>query len=363
MNTLVVGAGIFGSTIAAELAERGVDVTLIEKSGHIMGGASKVNHNRIHFGYHYPRSLDTAAQCLESIPSFLMHYGDSVVSGFPNYYAIASEGSFVSPQDYIDFCKDAKIDFYEEYPSSKLLRKEKLSACFRVREPIFDTSKLKQLVKSRLSSAGVKTLAYTTVTSAERMQSGGYSVSLNNSRYTFDKVINATYAGLNNVNNIFKVRPLELRFEATVVPVFNFDHDPVGLTVMDGPFCTIMPHGFNSNQFLLWHVDGCVLSHATNVDNLSIPSQLTDSSIASRIFEMSEEFMPFMPNAKFDSLMKTTKTVYENKYDARVSEIHTYDDNPDFISVLSGKVMCAPQISYRVRELITGTSNDRSILV
>jgi len=361
MDILVIGGGIFGTTIAAELSEHGNNVTLVEKEDKVMTAASKVNHNRVHFGYHYPRSPDTARQCLDSIPSFLMHYGAAVVSGFPNYYTIANEGSFITPQQFVDFCKEVKIDFSEQYPSERLLRKDKLAASFKVREPVFSTKKLTELINERLHGTGVIPLTGTQVTSAKKNVGGGYSVRLNDTQATFDKVINATYAGLNNVNKIFKIRPMELRFEETVVPVFRYSHAPVGLTIMDGPYCTIMPHGNIPEEFLLWHVDGGVLSHATDVNNIRrIVS--SDEEIAARIIEMSAEFMPFMEDVGFLSLMKTVKTVYENKYDARMSEVRIYDD-PDFISVLSGKIMCAPQISYQVRELVRGKKHQRSILV
>lgn len=362
MDVLVIGAGIFGTSIACELSEAGHNVTLVEKDEKIMQRASRVNHNRVHFGYHYPRSRETARQCLDSIPSFYMNYSDAIVSDFPNYYTIAAEGSFVTPDQFVDFCKDVKIDFREEYPSEKLLSKDKLAASFRVREPIFSTSALSRLVSVRLDKAGVHVWTSSEVESARRNPSGGYSVMINGRRRTYHKVVNATYSGLNEVNKKFKVRPRELRFERTVVPVFRFPHERVGLTVMDGPFCTIMPHGTNDNEFLLWHVDGCVLSNATDLKNLPVINA-PDEEIADKVFKMSREFMPFMDEVEFVSLLKTTKTVYENKYDARMSEVHTYKKSPDFISVLSGKIMCAPQISYQVRELIAGNNDFRGILV
>ena len=362
MDVLVIGAGIFGTSIACELSEAGHSVTLVEKDEKIMQRASRVNHNRVHFGYHYPRSRETARQCLDSIPSFYTNYSDAIVSDFPNYYTIASEGSFITPDQFIDFCKDVKIDFKEEYPDEKLLRKDKLAASFRVREPVFSTSILSRLVADRIDKAGVQVMTSSEVESARRNPSGGYSVMINGRRRTYHKVVNATYSGLNEVNKKFKVRPRELRFERTVVPIFEFRHPKVGLTVMDGPFCTVMPHGKNHNHFLLWHVDGCVLSNATDVNNLPEITS-SDEEIAENIFSMSHDFMPFMKEARFVSLLKTTKTVYENKYDARVSEVHTYKKSPDFISVLSGKIMCAPQISYHVRELIAGNKDFRGILV
>ena len=61
----VIGAGIFGCCISIELAKSGYEVVLVEQDSDIMQRASKLNHNRIHFGFHYPRSPKTARQSLE----------------------------------------------------------------------------------------------------------------------------------------------------------------------------------------------------------------------------------------------------------------------------------------------------------
>ena len=87
-NVLIIGAGLFGCCADIELAEAGFAVTLIEKEQDIMNGASKHNHNRIHFGFHYPRSTETARQSLDGLVLFLMRFKDSIISGFPNYYFI-----------------------------------------------------------------------------------------------------------------------------------------------------------------------------------------------------------------------------------------------------------------------------------
>ena len=89
MKVLVVGGGIFGCSISLELSKSGFDVTLIEKDSDIMGNASKQNHNRIHYGYHYPRSIETATQSLDGLLSFLMTYKESIINNFPNYYSVA----------------------------------------------------------------------------------------------------------------------------------------------------------------------------------------------------------------------------------------------------------------------------------
>ena len=73
MKVLVIGAGLFGSSVAAILADKNVNIDLVEAEDDIMKLASRVNHNRIHLGYHYLRSIDTAEQSIEGLLSFLFH--------------------------------------------------------------------------------------------------------------------------------------------------------------------------------------------------------------------------------------------------------------------------------------------------
>ncbi len=361
MKVLVLGGGVFGCNIATELADAGAGVTLVESSSVLMGEASKANHNRVHFGYHYPRSVPTANQCIESLPSFLLHYGQSVITGFPNYYAIAANGSYVTPKQYTDFCDQIGISYAEEMPPNNLLDPSKLAASYRVNEPIFDYNVLKELTVRRLEKSSAEVILNAQVEKVHKSMKGGYTVSLDGKTQHFDKVINCTYASLNNVNKLFGVRPRELRFEKMFIAVFEMPHDPVGLTVMDGPFCTIMPQGSNKNRFMLCHVDGSIMSNSTDVNNIE-PGAATETDTA-RVYRMSQEYMPFLSSVEHVDALMAQKAVYENKFDARVSDVAMYDDAPDFMSVLSGKIMCALRISYQIRDyLLKGDTQGGKIL-
>ena len=92
MRIVVLGGGIFGIVIAEYLSKsKHNDVILIEKSSDLLTKASKVNQNRIHFGYHYPRSYDTAVQALNSLNSFYTRFSKSLVSDFKNYYLVSKK--------------------------------------------------------------------------------------------------------------------------------------------------------------------------------------------------------------------------------------------------------------------------------
>ena len=367
MNVLIVGGGLFGCTIAIELAKKH-NVTMIEKNADIMLEASLANHNRLHFGYHYPRSAKTARQCLDGLLAFMMHYPRAAVTDFPNYYAIANDGSFVSANEFAKFCDDVGIYYTEEYPEHEYLAREYLQACFRVREPIFNYQLLKNSVLSALSTSGVTVLLESEVSGAKQTGSGEYMVTVSGttgSETIFaEKVINATYANLNEVNRLFGVRPRELRFEYCMIPIFKRKHSDMGLTVMDGAYCTIMPHAGNPGHSLLWHVDASVYSHSANVKNLRLPKDKAETdAVCDSIYKMSSRWMPFLADVEPVDFFATPKAVEENKFDARTSEVVEYPEAPNLLSVLGGKIATSVQVAYHIRDILDGRSNAGRVLV
>tara|TARA_Y100000310_G_scaffold317442_1_gene370333 strand:+ start:370 stop:1473 length:1104 start_codon:yes stop_codon:yes gene_type:complete len=367
MNVLVVGGGLFGCTIAIELAKKH-NVTMVEKNSDIMLEASLANHNRLHFGYHYPRSAKTARQCLEGLLAFMMHYSNAVVADFPNYYAIADDGSFVDADKFTKFCDEVGIYYAEEYPGPEYLAEEYLQACFRVREPIFNYSLLKREVVSALNRSNVNVSLQSAVTGAKQTGSGEYVVTVDGpsgSKTIFaEKIVNATYANLNEVNQLFGVRPRELRFEHCIIPIFKRDHPDMGLTVMDGAYCTIMPHAGNPGHSLLWHVDASVYSHSANVKNLRLPKNEAETKdICDSIYKMSSKWMPFLGDVEPVGFFATPKAVEENKFDARTSEVVEYPEAPNLLSVLGGKIATSVQVAYHIRDILDGRSNAGKVLV
>ena len=367
MNVVVLGGGLFGCTIAEELSKKH-DVVLIEKNNDVMLGASLVNHNRLHFGYHYPRSVKTAKQCLEGLLAFMIRYSGSVVTGFPNYYAIAKDGSFVDANEFMKFCDEVGIYYDEEYPDEEYLVRDRLQTCLRVREPIFDYTALKTDVVNTINDSSINVLLGSYVSSADRVHTGGCILKVNTPSGVHvlfaDKVINATYSNLNKVNRIFGVRPRELRMEHCIIPIFKRSVPDIGLTVMDGAYCTVMPHGGNPDHSLLWHVDGSVYSHSSDLDNLRRPKdEDAMNELCSSIYDMSSEWMPFLKDVEPAGCFATAKAVEENRYDARTSEVVQYEEAPYLISVLGGKIATCVQVSYQIRDIIDERDNVGKVLV
>jgi len=326
----IVGAGIFGCSIALELAKEGHNVTVFEQDQDIMLRATKNNHNRIHYGYHYPRSLETTKQSLDGLISFLANYSEAVLFGFENYYAIAKDDSLTSAAQFKEFCKEAGISYKIAYPDKMLMNPDLISESYLVEEPIYDWSRLQQIVKSKLDKSNIKL----------KLNS-----SFLESSESFDFVINCTYSNINTICRHLGVQELNFHMQDVIIPIFETDLTKTGLTVMDGPFCSIMPKGFEPGRFLLYHAKYSIVEENMSAE-LKMDANIEECKYL--IIDASSRYFPFLNNVKVVDHWRTSRAIPISNNDQRLSEIINYVENPNFITVFSGKVTTAVKIAKQI---------------
>ena len=286
-----------------------------------MQRASKANHNRLHLGYHYPRSKETAEQSLEGLISFLTNYKDAIVSHFPNYYMIAKDNSHVTAKEYIKFCDDIKIDYTHETPDESLINKNLIDLSINTDEVVFDYDILKSLVKEFVKDVDIR-----------------FNTVFDGNIDDCDYLINTTYANVNKVNKLLGVPELKLKLQDVVIPYFKMEAKPFGITIMDGPFCSVMPKGNRPNELLLYSVKHSLMKNG----KLDIDT----------IYEESEKYMPFLKNVERLGYWRTERALPINDNDERLSEIFTYQNHPKVINVLSGKVSTCHKLGQEIKKMI-----------
>lgn len=121
-DAVVIGGGIFGCYAALYLAGQGRRVALLEKESRLFQKASLVNQARLHGGYHYPRSIATAALSDEHKERFTAEHRQFVHFSFEKYYAIDRFGSFTDAKQSERFCRHLQIrcERISEHPLSIL---------------------------------------------------------------------------------------------------------------------------------------------------------------------------------------------------------------------------------------------------
>tara|TARA_B100001113_G_scaffold210181_1_gene172449 strand:- start:301 stop:2028 length:1728 start_codon:yes stop_codon:yes gene_type:complete len=223
-KALVIGAGVFGLSSAMALTNYGFQVDVKEKSDDILSGASSINQYRLHRGYHYPRSKETAQECLDGLYSFKRKYGDCVVNGgITHMYSIASDDSLVSADEYKKFLDDMNLPYTEREPMPNC------DLTIVAEEELFNPDLLKQNLQYKLWGSGIRLYIGTEITDLEQCKKD------------YDVVVIATYSNINQLLDKKKKYQFEL-CEKPVVKLPKIFED-ISIVVMDGPFMCLDPYG------------------------------------------------------------------------------------------------------------------------
>ncbi|MDX2134285.1 MAG: FAD-dependent oxidoreductase [Saprospiraceae bacterium] len=242
---LIIGGGLFGCYAALYLAAKGASVILLEKEERLFRKASLVNQARLHGGYHYPRSVATAAMSDEHKTRFTDEHRDMVNFAFEKYYAIDRYGSFTDARQFERFCQYLGIRC-EAVRAHPLFNYERLEALYLTEEYSFDPVLLARHYTGRIEAQPNITLHTRTIPVRAEATNLGWQIQTTAGAFRTPTVINATYAGMNAVNRLFGVPDLELTHEISEIAfITSRAFDQKGLTVMDGPFGSIMPYGLS----------------------------------------------------------------------------------------------------------------------
>lgn len=107
----VVGGGWYGCHLALQAHRLGYAVELHERATRIMSGASGFNQNRLHCGFHYPRSAKTRSLCVRGFDRFMEGDYAALTREVPeNVYAIA-DGSVLDMDTYTTIMSAHELDF------------------------------------------------------------------------------------------------------------------------------------------------------------------------------------------------------------------------------------------------------------
>lgn len=331
-NILIVGAGIFGCTLALELANRNASVTLIEKNDDILTEASFANQWRLHRGFHYPRSSKTIKETKAATLKFEAKFPDAVLSHFKNRYAIASKGSKIGAEQYESVLRSHNLSYRKVVPPNYL---HNTDFCIETEENSYSPTKLKKILKSRLIKNHVKT---------EMGQNFDWSMMDN-----FDAVVLCAYGGNDLIlrqggfqsKRRFRVQLVEkpivemptcLREESLVV----LDGDYFSMDPLDQGDLSVIGH---VTEAVHWMEDGCDRVNPSVYDMLA--HQKRNQKKNSRFPQIIDAIRPHIPevtNAKHVGSLWAVRTVPGNAgaTDERPTMVERHSEK--VFSIFSGKV-------------------------
>ncbi|MEK7117606.1 MAG: FAD-dependent oxidoreductase [Patescibacteria group bacterium] len=347
MRIAIVGAGIFGGTVAIKLAEAGFTVDLFEKESDILQAASGINQYRLHRGYHYPRSKETALSSKRAEESFRRDYGEAVIDQHEHYYCIAKEKSRVSGADFLKFCYDCELE--HEKAELPHVKNHLIDFTVRGKEAVIDPNKLRQIAREKILKNKINLLLN--------------QVFGHNQIDDYDAVINCAYANLNSIFENLPEAKRNYQFELCEKMVLRLPEKfkNKSIVVLDGPFFCIDPYSDTG-----FHVMGNVVHaiHATNVGHFPhIPEEfrpLMNRGIVknpqitnvAKLLESAAYFMPEIRKAEHVGSMYTIRTVLPDvdHTDERPTLVTRVNDK--IINVFSGKIGNCVEAAEEVLNLV-----------
>jgi hypothetical protein len=346
-DVIVVGGGVFGCLSAIEIAKKGLSVKLLEKNADLMLAATLNNQNRLHLGYHYPRDVETAVQCQRGFKDFYRKYKNCILDGFDNAYFVSAENSKVNFAAYAEFCERASLPFRKLDLSEFGEPVRNVEGGILTDEVIYDSKLLRAEVLHELLQNDVEVRCGLNAYGIKET-STGFEVDCGTERLSARAIVNCTYANFNSFNKALGLPVRKLQYELTVVPVIRWRRGkpPIGVTVMDGAFFTVLPFG-KSGNYLLYHVKHTVCEAVvgeTYPQEWSQPKSIVDEIEARRIFgdmvDASSYWLPSIRDADFVDHLATVRVVFANSDDTdrRPSLIEKQQTAAPFYSIFSGKI-------------------------
>lgn len=348
---VIIGGGIYGLYLSKELSKT-KKVLLIEMDNELFSRASYVNQARLHNGYHYPRSIETAAVSSGYYDKFIRDFQDSINNEFDHIYAISKRGSKVDSKFFENFCDEVNIPY--KGVKNDLFIKGSIENAYSVKEYSFDY----EIVKNKLLKDNKATIKLNTHIIGVDTKGDNHLLVLNDgSKIECSGVFNTTYASTNQIIRLFNLDQFDSKYQLCEMVLCEnpVRLDGVGVTVMDGLFFSLMPFG-KQNHYSLSSVQ--YTPHHSIYNNLpKLPCQR--DNVSCNEFQLNNcNLCPNKPKSNLNEMVGVVDKFIDNadiKYIKSIFAIKILNPNADkddnrlvyrkykksepfLISIFSGKI-------------------------
>ncbi|WP_141336627.1 FAD-dependent oxidoreductase [Paenibacillus sp. tmac-D7] len=354
---VIFGAGIYGLYAAKFLGEKGYKVALIEIDSQPLQRASYINQARVHNGYHYPRSVSTAIKSAQYYNRFNQEFAFAIHKQFRKVYAISMYDSLTNAEQFLSFCNHVGIAA-EEVNYRKYFNAGTVECAFETDEYTYDAVVIKNWFMDKLNQINHVTWYLSSFIRKAQIKESSYLIELNNGRFIeSDKVLNATYASVNQILSYFGYELFKTKYELCEVILTDVSPNfkQTGITVMDGPFFSLMPFGFSGKHSLTSVFDTPHETSKSSFPDFSCQSQRKDCDTSQlqncnsclyrpvtawpRMKQLTKKYLNSEIQVAYHSSLFAVKTILDTSEidDSRPTIVKFSSTDPIFISVLSGK--------------------------
>lgn len=359
-DKIIIGAGLYGLYSALFCLRRGESVLVLECEEKPFSRATYINQARVHGGYHYPRSLSTAIKSAGYFERFNREYDFCINKEFEQVYATSEDYSWTDGIQFKKFCDSAGIPC-KRVPAEEYFKDGQCSGAFITREYTYDAKILCDYFLAELAKYATSfCVQYSVNIVGINRHQDDYEVVLSDgSSYKTGFLLNATYASTNQLLDKLGYEKFKIKYELCEIILCEVNDKlrDVGITVMDGPFFSIMPFGKTGLHSL---TSVTFTPHKTSYDitpkfecqsqsdGLCSQEHLYNCNLCCAKPKSAYQYMSNLAHKYMkdcygfeykDSLFSMKPILMASEIDdSRPTVVRVYSQSPTFVSVLSGKI-------------------------
>ncbi|MGM0607255.1 MAG: NAD(P)-binding protein [Candidatus Muiribacteriota bacterium] len=370
-DRIILGGGIYGLYSAIFSARNNKSILVLEYEEKTFGRATSINQSRLHMGYHYPRSISTALKSAQYFDRFYCDFKDAINDSFTKIYGISSSFSWTNSYQFEKFCNCSNIPC-NQINTEKYFKKELCEGVFITKEYTVDFNILHSIFKQKIKELPqIKIINGAKLKQIKKLKDK-YEIILESGEvFSSDFVINTTYASINQIHEKSGFAPFDIKYELCEIILVKTEDNLLkntGITLMDGPFFSIIPFG-KSNFHALTSVSFTphkvsfeklpTFECQKNIADYCNPLQLGNCN---NCINKPATAWPYMRklahkylknNLKFeyyDSIFAVKPVLKSSEIDdSRPTLIKYLSQKPYFLSVLSGKINTIYDLELRLK--------------
>ncbi len=363
-DKVIIGAGFYGLYSAWICARDGQNVLVVEKDSSSFLHASYINQARIHMGYHYPRSISTAKRSSMYYERFCEEFDFCILDTFTQIYATSNRLSWTNEKDFRLFCDNAKIPC-RITDVNRYFNPGMCDGAYETIECTYDAGILRDWLINQLNKFKNVKICFNCKPKRIIKKSNTWLFETNQFSVETPYILNATYAGVNEVLQCFReecYKPFRIKYEKCEIILCDVSEElkHIGITVMDGPFFSIMPFGrtglhsltsvtftphetsydkfahFPCQDTKTYSVTNCSSADLQNCNNC----ELKPNTAWPYMSQLTRNYLRKEFSFSYNKSLYTIKPILlESEVDdSRPTIIKIHCKNPTLVSVLSGKI-------------------------
>lgn len=319
----IIGAGWFGCHVARKLLAMGNTIRIYERGPDFFCGASGTNQNRLHCGYHYPRSWQTRHEIALTRDRFIAEYPTGVVVN--NFFAISNQ-SWIDLQSYVPIMMAHNLPINVHVASNHGIVGVEADVLLQTEERVINT----QAVKAEFSKSLRDYVTFNCEAQPTLKAKDVVLYDNENNGEAFDGVIDCTSGELRRSETVY--------FEPAVMAEYLGPSNHFALTVMDGPFPCLYPTA-SPGRWRVSHVAHTARGSFDDADNArDLLGRLDDGQVIEDMTAAMCEYYPdfsqsFMPLG----VVKAVRTKLKNNNASRECKT-SIDGSGRIFRVFSGKI-------------------------